>query len=225
MLKMETNYLDKYFYTDLVKLIIDYLCLKIDEEHISEVSDRYIGNIIVELNENKYNKESRKLIRKAKIRFNNIPNTLINSQSQRLCQNGTFWTYLDCCETFVSVIPSTLINLNYLNCYDTNVYVIPSTLINLTHLSCYDTKVSVIPATLINLTYLSCWSTNVTEIPVLLINLTYLSCWNTNISVIPDTLINLTELYCRYTKVTEIPAALINLTYLSCDFHCRTPLV
>jgi len=216
---METEYLDKYFYTDLVKLIIDYLCLKIDEKHISEVSDRYIGNIIVELNENKFNKEFRTHIRKAKIIFDKIPVTLINSQNQRLCQNGTFWTYLDCRDTKVTVIPDTLINLTYLDCgWDTNLSVIPVTLINLTELHCSNTNVTEIPHTLINLTYLSCWNTKVTVIPVTLINLTDLSCFNTNVSIIPSTLINLNNLYCFKTKVTVIPVTLINLTYLNCDF-------
>ena len=35
---METDYLDKYFYTDLVKLILDYSWLNIDERDILNLS-------------------------------------------------------------------------------------------------------------------------------------------------------------------------------------------
>ena len=189
MLKMEAEYLDIYVCTDLVKLILDYLSLDIDEEHISEIPDKYIGNITINLNKNKYNEEYRKLIRKARIRFDNIPATLINL------------TYLSCWGTDVTEIPDTLIKLTILGCSATKVEVIPDTLINLTTLYCIDTKVTVIPNTLINLTYLLCYKTNISVIPDTLINLTYLDCCNTNVKEIPATLINLTSFECDIDTV------------------------
>jgi len=75
---MTTQYLEKYFYTHLVKLILDYVNLIKYEDELSEIPDKYIGNIIIKINENKYDKEYINLIRKANIRFDKIPDTLIN---------------------------------------------------------------------------------------------------------------------------------------------------
>jgi len=116
---METTYLEKYFYTDLVKLILDYVNLTKNEDMLPEIPDKYIGNITVDTNENKYVREYRKFIRRANIDFNNIPNTLINL------------TKLYCQYTNITEIPNTLINLTYLNCASTDITEIPNTLINL----------------------------------------------------------------------------------------------
>jgi len=58
---MKTVYLEKYFYTDLVKLILDYVDLTESEHMLSKIPDKYIGNITINMKKNECNKEYRKI--------------------------------------------------------------------------------------------------------------------------------------------------------------------
>lgn len=109
---MESKHIETHFYPDLVKLILDYINPILTENIISEIPDKYIGNITVKITKLITNKTKLKLIKKVIINIYVIPPTLINL------------TELNCGCTKVSIIPSNLINLTELHCYDTKVSVI-----------------------------------------------------------------------------------------------------